>query len=322
MMKMMKMLSMVMSVNSQMIPGSQVDSSGHGCMLDGGYQWCEDLNACVRPWENPCPYVIHHPVDPVVDPVVDHVDECFAPCPPPFPCAMPAVSPYQTSCNLISVNDNCGCQTRCPYFDCNNDNCNSDIDCHENQFCRPMNSRLPMANGRRGVQGSLSECVDKVGINESCGGYTPPEFQTRCLDNLECVNTMGPMIADAPGQCKVRCNQRDENGECLVTPSIPDNCATWFDGCNTCQVTKGVADICTLMFCFTQNPAYCMNYHINRLEIGDVCNRFCEDGHLEPVNRIDDCPRNTLCKSISYEHDGISYDTCDDRSWTCVSIGH
>ena len=65
--------------------------------------------------------------------------------------------------------------------------------------------RLPMANGRRGVQGSLSECVDKVGVNETCGGYTPPEYQTRCLDNLECVNTRGPMIADAPGQCKKPC---------------------------------------------------------------------------------------------------------------------
>ena len=29
------------------------------------------------------------------------------------------------------------------------------------------------------------------GINESCGGFTPQEYQTRCNPSLECVNTMG-----------------------------------------------------------------------------------------------------------------------------------
>lgn len=26
----------------------------HGCYADGGYQWCDQLKECVRPWENPC----------------------------------------------------------------------------------------------------------------------------------------------------------------------------------------------------------------------------------------------------------------------------
>ena len=78
------------------------------------------------------------------------------------------------------------------------------------------------------------------------------------------------------------------------------------------------------MYCYTQNPAYCMNYHINSLEIGDVCNRFCEDGHSETVNRKDDCPRNTACVSLFNEHSTsmISYDTCYDRVWTCEISGH
>ena len=32
-------------VNSQFLPGSQVDVSGHGCVIDGGYQRCEELNS-------------------------------------------------------------------------------------------------------------------------------------------------------------------------------------------------------------------------------------------------------------------------------------
>ena len=73
------------------------------------------------------------------------------------------------------------------------------------------------------------------------------------------------MVADAPGECREPCSEnqvRADNGDCVNTPvnNIPSNCATWFDGCNTCQVRDGRADICTRMYCFTQNTAYCMNY--------------------------------------------------------------
>lgn len=309
---MMKFLfTMFATVNSQFIPGSQVDPSGHGCILDGGYQWCEEMNTCVRSWEVDCPSLM--------EPVVD---ECST-CPPPMPCPMPYV-PHTENCKLNSYTDNCGCQTRCPSFDCTNDSCNSDSDCHSNQFCRPMQMRIPMVNGRR-VQAQASECVDKVGINETCGGYTPPEFQTRCLDNLECVNTMGPMIADAPGQCKEPCpnnSRRDQYGNCQVANeiSIPDNCATWHDGCNTCQVRDGRAEICTLMYCFRNDEPYCMSYHIqsNSLNVGDVCYRFCENGSQDFVNRRSDCPANTKCVN-PLQFSEVSFDSCSDRAWTCQS---
>jgi hypothetical protein len=32
--------------------GSQLDD--HGCVKDGGYQWCESTNSCIRPWTTPC----------------------------------------------------------------------------------------------------------------------------------------------------------------------------------------------------------------------------------------------------------------------------
>tara|TARA_Y100000389_G_scaffold64682_1_gene60757 strand:+ start:8818 stop:9822 length:1005 start_codon:yes stop_codon:yes gene_type:complete len=319
-------------VNSQFLPGSQVDISGHGCVIDGGYQWCEELNSCVRSWETACPSLMLPSIPPIsIDPLIEPVNECFEPCPPPAPCPMPELFGIDMSqCKLNNVFDDCGCQVSCPLYDCSNINCNSDSDCHVEQFCRPMQTRLPMVNGRR-LQRTLSECVDKVGINETCGGYTLPEFQTRCLDHLECVNTMGPMIADAPGQCKEPClsdENRNQYGECVsLTPiRIPDNCATWYDGCNTCQVRDGRAEICTMMYCFRQDTPYCMSYHINTnsLEVDDVCYRFCEDGTQETINRRSDCPQGTVCKSVFNENSVsmISYDSCNDRALTCLPTGH
>tara|TARA_A100001015_G_C14956218_1_gene698898 strand:+ start:813 stop:1199 length:387 start_codon:yes stop_codon:yes gene_type:complete len=122
-----------------MLVGSQRDD--HGCVLDGGYQWCESTNSCERPWETPCPVmpVLHHPqpIKPIpieeLEPVIDELEK----------------------------------------------------PCSENQV-------------------------------------------------------------------------RADNGDCIS--NIPSNCATWFDGCNTCQVRDGRADMCTMMYCFTQNTPYCMNY--------------------------------------------------------------
>ena len=230
--------------------------------------------------------------------------------------------PNVQNCKLRQYTDHCGCQTRCPSYDCRNVGCQTDSDCHSNQFCRPTGDNYPMVRGRR-LQ--LNECVDKVGINETCGGYTPPQFQSRCLDSLECINTMGPMIADAPGQCRERCQpneSRDDNGNCILQNQnmIPSNCATWFDGCNTCQVINGEAQICTLMYCFQQQTPYCMNFHRNNdLQIGDICYRFCEDGSQSEVNRRDDCPQGTHCIS-TFEQNSvsmISYDSCGNRAFTC-----
>ena len=305
------------SANSQMLTGSQIDPSGHNCVIDGGYQWCESTQSCIRQWETPCDSLN----------IPSPSQACNYPCPPSFfpPCPEPYI-PDINNCHMITNNDNCGCAIGCPHYDCTNPECSSDLDCHINQFCRSSQMRLPMVNGRR-TQKILSECVDKVGINETCGGFTPPEFQSRCLDNLECVNTMGPMIADAPGQCKEPCpshSNRDEYGNCVISSSIPDNCATYFDGCNTCQVRDGRAELCTLMYCFTQNTPYCMNYHVqsNSLQIGDICYRFCEDNSEESINRKKDCPINSICQDSFRNSEVISFDSCNDRSWTCQILGH
>ena len=52
-MKLWLMLTNILPVFSQLMSiGGQKDK--HGCVLDGGYQWCDSLNKCVRPWIEPC----------------------------------------------------------------------------------------------------------------------------------------------------------------------------------------------------------------------------------------------------------------------------
>ena len=318
-MKMFKLLVDMLFINNvgaQMLVGGTRDN--HDCVMDGGYTWCEETQSCIRPWETECNTLVVTEPGPVIDPPICHE------CPPPMPCPMPYMSEINiNNCKFNNNIDECGCQISCPSYDCSSTNCRTDSDCHINQFCRQISRDIPMANGRRGLQ--ISECVDKVGINSTCGGYVMPGYENRCMDGLECVQTMGPMIADAPGQCREPCNtneRRDDYGNCIFqnNPTIPENCATWNDGCNTCQVRDGRAEICTLMYCFRQSEPYCMNYHIqkNSLNIGDVCYRFCEDGSQESINRRSDCPDGTTCKKINLFGNDIGFDSCDDNSYRCL----
>ena len=139
---------------------------------------------------------------------------------------------------------------------------------------------------------------------------------------------MGPMIADAPGTCSKPClnNQtRNDYGICII--KLPDNCATWFDGCNTCSVNNGQLGACTLMYCYTNNEAKCTSYYKNGnriLNIGDICYRFCEDNSQSYIDNKEGCPDSSKCKS-SFNLNSVSmiaYDSCDDRAWTCQNPYH
>jgi hypothetical protein len=87
-------------------------------------------------------------------------------------------------------------------------------------------------------------------VGESCGGFAPQMNQ--CSADLECVSTMGPYVADAPGKCLPKCSLlRDDWGNC-----IPKDCLTWFDGCNECQI-KGNQKTCTEIQCLQPTKAVC-----------------------------------------------------------------
>ena len=191
MMKMMTALMslghMVISTNAQTdghMVGQQVDS--HDCVLDGGYQWCESQNKCVRPWLTPCH---QYPTDP-----------------------------------------------------------------------------LPIA-------------IDPIELPRPTDPLQPTD----------------PMLPVPTG------------------PTIPYNCASWYDGCNRCMINEGKIGGCTRMMCFTQGLSTCLAY--NRLTEGSTCYRFCEDGSQEAVDLKDKCPSGTTCTPSN----SIGFDSCNDNTWKCLN---
>tara|TARA_B100001123_G_C15324870_1_gene1029195 strand:- start:32 stop:1039 length:1008 start_codon:yes stop_codon:yes gene_type:complete len=335
-----------------MVVGSQHDD--HGCVLDGGYQWCDTLNQCVRIWETNCESLINP------TPILYDGNDCNIPCPPSAPC--PAPGP---DCNYSPpVVDNCGCSNGCGIINCNaidivdrptrvipencaiwNDGCNTcevnkdgtlggctmmycfvqneqsctsyyrndnscttNNDCKGDRFCRSTTSD----------HNSQKECVDYASENDSCGGFTLPNMQNVCHPSLECVNTLGLMIADAQGICKELCKngeRRDQYGNC-----INNDCRVWFDGCNTCSITDNNVNngmFCTYMYCEIPDKAECRDVN-NLLKEGDVCYRFCEDGSEPIINRRNDCPSGTECADAN----SISFDSCGERASICIRSGH
>tara|TARA_B100001094_G_scaffold135535_1_gene131249 strand:+ start:695 stop:2326 length:1632 start_codon:yes stop_codon:yes gene_type:complete len=113
-----------------------------------------------------------------------------------------------SDCNDCLKRQRRGENIACPQ-DCDTTtvSCENDNDCGNLYFCRPttMNNDGP------------KECVRYSKEGDSCGGYTLPTYQSRCHPSFECVNTMGPMIADAPGRCMRPCDNlsvRDDYGNC------------------------------------------------------------------------------------------------------------
>jgi hypothetical protein len=119
--------------------------------------------------------------------------------------------------------------------------CTTDADCAAG-FCRPTTFQYD----------GPKECVAFSPAGSSCGGMMPPNMQSRCAPELECVNTMA-MMMDAPGTCGPACPSdspgRDQWGNCIEA-----GCQTWFDGCNTCT-DSGMS--CTEMWCDSRGTAEC-----------------------------------------------------------------
>jgi len=357
MMKLLKTLTLFTIFNkteSQLV-GQPLDD--HNCVLDGGYQWCESTQSCIRPWETPC----HKQISEVEFCLTSNVQTCRVgcaepecpseqcamrignccdytcvvpdvtevtcpPCPPPTPCPMPVVS---NNCEIIGpVTDHCGCNTGCPTMDC---------------------SKSPLHH--------------MVGEGETCGGFMPYDMIGHCSEGLECVYNMGPMIADAPGTCMSLCSTFRDNwgncvdegcnswydgcivcnvnhetlencsdNECYVKPTedahcmdnidtsvpfIPKDCLTWYDGCNTCSVNDGLLEACTMMYCFTTNDPH--------------CETFLTEDVLEPGNICyrfcEDLSETYIDRTedcpintecVSENPSLVSYDSCGERAHRCT----
>ena len=161
-MKLFTIIIQILPVFAQnIILGSQVDE--HKCVSDGGYQWCDATQSCVRPWVTSCPTINIPLPDPLPE---DPLPEDPLPMPIDPQC-------YGVMCDLYCKNgmvlDSTGCPT-----------------------CRCIDLKKPPSN------------------------------------------------------------------------NIPENCASWNDGCNTCMVNKdGSIGGCTRMMCFIKNDPKCNSYYSN-----------------------------------------------------------
>ena len=48
--------------------------------------------------------------------------------------------------------------------------------------------------------------------------------------------------------------------ENIIHDTIPKNCKTWYDGCNTCMINNGILGACTRMMCFREDTPRCIQY--------------------------------------------------------------
>ena len=307
------------------VPGSQHDL--HNCVLDGGYQWCESTQSCIRSWETPCNKELRNvdfcetsniqtcrmacaePLCPseqcamrignccehtcITRTEVTEVTEVTClPCPPPTPCPMPAVP---SNCRVIEpVTDHCGCTSGCPTVDC-----------------------------------STSPLHNTVGEGETCGGMMPYDMIGHCSDGLECVYNMGPMIADAPGTCMIQCSTfRDSWGNC-----VDEGCNSWNDGCNTCDVNNNSLETCTEMVCYRKptERGRCMdNEETTQTFIPEDCLTWYDgcntcsvnDGLLEACTMMycftTNDPRCTQYLNSDLNQGDICYRFCEDGSQTMI----
>jgi len=223
--------------------GGQYDNNG--CIIGGGYSWCDASQSCIRQWVTPC---------------ADHYQDCG-------------------DCLKRQRNgENIACPVDCDTTD--DTDCFSDSDCDNTHFCRPYTMNV----------GGSKDCVSFSVEGESCGGYTLPSQQSRCSPDLECANTMGPMIADAPGQCMRPCKMgsiRDNYGNCLsgvmVDPLLPTPPTP-------VPIETPCPDVMCMMYCengFEQDGDGC-----------DIC--LCSDpvrpvdpvgpiDPVDPIGLIDEC---------------------------------
>jgi len=210
---------------------------------------------------------------------------CLKECPLPPPCPMPPMTP---NCRYLpALPDSCGCIIGCGTVDCSSQ--------------------------------------QKLPVGGTCGGFMPYGMAGICDDGLECVNTMGPYIADAPGTCQPMCsNSRDQWGNC-----IDEGCNHWFDGCNTCSIQSDGNQLCTEIACYQLrgNPECRDNQTIiplNCVTWFDGCNTCSVDnGILQGctlmmcfVNNGPYCQVFTSGELVAGE---ICYRFCEDGSQNAIN---
>ena len=128
-----------------------------------------------------------------------------------------------------------------------------------------------------GSQHDEHNCVSDGGYSwcESTNSCVRP-WETPCPNIISDTHNTEYCQSSSMQLCRMMCPQPKCNadqcamrqGSCCeyqcqsetVTPQIPANCVSWFDGCNTCSVNNGQLGGCTMMMCFRQGTPECRAY--------------------------------------------------------------
>lgn len=97
--------------------------------------------------------------------------------------------------------------------------------------------------------------------------YIVGQFTVRTFSNPEIVlnvqgKTMDSTLEKSWTENSIRFNLLSPNPE-TSSSTIPDNCLSWYDGCNTCRVVNGRLSSCTRMMCIREDPPRCLDYEIS-----------------------------------------------------------
>ncbi len=228
--------------------------------------------------------------------------------------------------------ENIACPVQC---DTTTPTCENDEDCGDTGFCRQttMDMDGPM------------ECVLYSSEGDSCGGYTPPMYSSRCHPSLECANTMGPMIADAPGTCMNPCdppNTRDAYGNCreihespIMVPELgPGPVLKGTHGCSSpcppptpcpspgpdCEYTPSIPDDCGCTVGCGDIRCHPIDPPPHQFCSPVMCMMYCENGHQLDENGCELCSCNDLPPGSNNEEIcPIPYDDCDGE-YVCPKV--
>jgi len=81
------------------------------------------------------------------------------------------------------------------------------------------------------------------------------------MDTHGCVGSAGYSWCDSTDSCV-----RTWETPCpLLTDTsntIPLDCVSWYDGCNTCSVSNGSVELCTMMYCYSPQSPACLAYSL------------------------------------------------------------
>jgi len=86
------------------------------------------------------------------------------------------------------------------------------------------------------------------------------------MDGYGCVGSAGYTWCESINTCirewETPCPLTNDNS---VTndnsaTTIPVDCVSWYDGCNTCSVANGAIELCTMMYCYSPLAPACLAY--------------------------------------------------------------